>query len=201
MLCFSRAPWSLYLCQLRTWSYVECHPAWESRNPVPFLHGWPVGITVPTHPTAHTTKPQALPLRVQVLGSNQRSHGPLPFHASNATVFPKALNSLYLLVITQKIQKGKKKKSKLKSPVSTKEQGKPAWWRGETPLSHKSTLLTTAWFWALPDPGWGGSPHPSHSLTNVSSAETASPPLSPPPGLLRGCIVDISLQAHSMTRS
>ena len=109
MLCFSRAPWSLYLCQLRTWSYVECHPAWESRNPVPFLHGWPVGITVPTHPTAHTTKPQALPLRVQVFSSYQGSHGPLPLHASNATVFPKALNSLYLLVITQKIQKGKKK--------------------------------------------------------------------------------------------
>ena len=134
MLCFSRAPWSLYLCQLRTWSYVECHPAWQSRNPVPFLHGWPVGITVPTPPTAHTTKPQALPLRVQVLGSYQGSHGPLPLHASNATVFPKALNSLYLLVITQKIQKGKKKSQNWRAQVRQRSrenqpdgEEKPPW--------------------------------------------------------------------------
>ena len=52
-----------------------------------------------------------------------RSHGPLQLHASNATVFPKALNSLYLLVIRQKIQKGGKN-AKTEEPSFDKGAGK-----------------------------------------------------------------------------
>lgn len=148
-------------------------PTWQSKNPVPFLNGWPVCITSPLH---SPTKPQPLPL--WVLGTGFLSQGAYITNAPclKPNFLSQGLNSQHLFVMRGKVQR-EKQMSKLKSPSLTKAKPRKTSPMAEEQLSQDAKVLCS-----LPlgcklcqTQGLDGLPHPFYGLINVSSAEPASP--------------------------